>query len=410
MVEKGEANYPEALFARLEDSLEKAIEDGVFPGVVVAATNKTGSLRYVKAFGRSACNDTGVPLSPQSVMAFASMTKLMTCIAALQLVERGTISLDDDVGPLLPDLAQSKILTGWDKEGMPLLRERQNPITLRHLLTHTAGTGYDMTNSDLARFSACQGRHINSGETVKERFGYPLTYEPGTSFEYGCGIDWVGQLVEKLSGQDLESYMQENIWGPLGIQGITFWPAAKPDIRNNQIRMAIREPNSERVTDFTGRFLTEGVTECFGGQGAYGDMESYLEILFSLLVDDEKLLSRQTTEKLFSPQLSHSSKHSLNEYIRNHPPNAFIGIFDTESEYDWGLGGILTTQDTPSGRQKGTLIWSGKPNLFWFIDRLSGLCGVFGVQVLPPGDEKIGKMIQIFENTLYSARETRRIV
>ncbi|GKZ57701.1 hypothetical protein AnigIFM49718_003030 [Aspergillus niger] len=329
MVEKGEANYPEALFARLEDSLEKAIEDGVFPGVVVAATNKTGSLRYVKAFGRSACNDTGVPLSPQSVMAFASMTKLMTCIAALQLVERGTISLDDDVGPLLPDLAQSKILTGWDKEGMPLLRERQNPITLRHLLTHTAGTGYDMTNSDLARFSACQGRHINSGET------------------------------------DLESYMQDNIWGPLGIRGITFWPAAKPDIRNKQIRMAIREPNSGRVTDFTGRFLTEGVTECFGGQGAYGDMESYLEILFSLLVDDEKLLSRQTTEKLFSPQLSHSSKHSLNEYIRNHPPNAFIGIFDTESEYDWGLGGILTTQDTPSGRQKGTLIWSGKPNLFW---------------------------------------------
>ncbi|GKZ27033.1 hypothetical protein AbraIFM66951_001794 [Aspergillus brasiliensis] len=365
MTEGSDANHPSALFAELEASFEKAIEDGVFPGVVVAATNKAGSLKYVKALGKTSCNNMGEPLSSQSIMAYASMTKLMTCIAALQLVERGIISLDEDVGPLLPELAQLKILTGWDEDGKPLLRERINPITLRHLLTHTAGTGYDMTNPDLARFSAFQGRQINSGETVKERFGYPLTYEPGTSFEYGTGIDWVGQLVEKLSGQDLESYMRDNIWGPLGIQRITFWPSAEPDIRKHQVHMAIREPHSRRVTDFTGRFLTEGVTECFGGQGAYGDMESYLKILYSLLVDDEKLLSQQTTAELFKPQLGHSSKHHLNEHIRSHPPSSFIGIFDTELEYDWGLGGILTTQDTPSGRLKGTLSWSGKPNLFW---------------------------------------------
>ncbi|KAE8387975.1 beta-lactamase/transpeptidase-like protein [Aspergillus alliaceus] len=359
MVDQTNLNDSTASFARLEASFGTAIEDGIFPGVVVAATDKTGSLRYIKAFGKSACDGTGVPLSSASVMAFASMTKLMTSIAALQLVERGLIGLDEDAGPLLLDLAQIKILTGWNEDGTPLLRERKNQITLRQLLTHSAGTGYDMTNSELAKLSVFRARQINSGET------------------YGTGIDWAGQLVEKVSGQDLESYMQDNIWSPLGIQRITFWPATKPDIHSHQIQMAKRDPHSRR-----------GVTECFGGQGAYGDMESFLKILFSLLVDDGKLLSRETTAELFKPQLSHPSKHCLNEYIKSHPWNTLIGIFDTELEYDWGLGGILTTQNTPSGRRKGTLLWSGKPDLFW---------------VLPPGSEEIGKMIQIFERTLYSA-------
>ncbi|KAF5864381.1 hypothetical protein ETB97_007943 [Aspergillus alliaceus] len=141
------------------------------------ATDKTGSLRYIKAFGKSACDGTGVPLSSASVMAFASMTKLMTSIAALQLVERGLIGLDEDAGPLLLDLAQIKILTGWNEDGTPLLRERKSQITLRQLLTHSAGTGYDMTNSEIAKLSVFRARQINSGETVKETFGSPLTYE-----------------------------------------------------------------------------------------------------------------------------------------------------------------------------------------------------------------------------------------
>ncbi|QKX64809.1 uncharacterized protein TRUGW13939_11985 [Talaromyces rugulosus] len=298
----------------LEKTFSKAVEGGVFPGVVVATTNRDGSFYYAKAFGRRGCDSTEELLTTKSVMAIASMTKLITTVATLQLVERQSIKIS---------------------QGKPNTRKRQKTITLRHLLTHSSGAGYDMSNAELAKFTLSKGREINSGATIEERFGYPLLFEPGTSWECGTGIDWAGKLVERLTGQDLETYMQEHIWAPLGLKRITFWPSHNADMEADRVRMTIRNEASGGLVLLQKPFLTEGVTECFGGQGAYAEMEDFLKILHSILVDDERLLKKDTTAKMFQSQLNPASRESLRKHIQSCGPDpAFIGIFDNRYSYD----------------------------------------------------------------------------
>ncbi|GFF93013.1 hypothetical protein IFM53868_07042 [Aspergillus udagawae] len=388
----------------LEKAFVRSLEDGTWPGAVVAATNKSGSFYYAKAFGKDDCGSGGRPLELSSIMAIASMTKLLTSIAALQLVEQKLIDLDKDISSLIPTLGGQEVLYGWDEAGQPLTHKRTNAITLRNLLTHSSGASYDMSNSELARFTAYRGRRINQGATVDERFGYPLVFEPDTAWEYGTGIDWVGQLIEHLTGQTLEIYMKRHIWEPLEIERMSFWPSSIPG-GNGRVKMAVRGPASGLPTPLKQPFLTEGVSECFGGQGVYASMEDYLKVLRSILADDGKLLKSESTALMFQSQLVPASRDALQKHIKNpDPASSFIGIYDNNRLYDWGFGGMLTLENEPSGRRKNTLFWSGKPNLFWFIDRESDLCGVLGTQFLPPCDEKVSKMLEIFETFVFEAR------
>ncbi|KAJ6190870.1 hypothetical protein N7519_000891 [Penicillium mononematosum] len=390
------------IFASLEEAFSNAVEDGVFPGAVLAATNGNGSLHYARAFGHKTADGTQSPLTANSVMAIASMTKLLTSIAALQLVERQIVDLDQDVSYMIPSLAAQQVFTGWSTSGQYIAHDRKNAITLRHLLTHSSGAGYDMSNADLAKITSSLGRKVNVGATVNDRFGYPLLFEPGSSWEYGTSLDWVGQLIEHLTGQDLESYMQENIWVPLSIQKMTFWPSRRVEMAAECVQMTRRDESSGRVVPLGTPFLTEGVAECFGGQGVHATMDDFMKVLRSILVDDGKLLAKGTSATMFQPQLGDDSRQSLHDYIGTHDAEpAFIGMPDNTGVYDWGLGGMLAMNDEPSGWKKNTLFWSGKPNLFWFIDQTSDLCGVFGTQVLPPGDKPVGNMIQLFKKSLY---------
>ncbi|OBT41107.1 hypothetical protein VE00_08539 [Pseudogymnoascus sp. WSF 3629] len=358
-------------FDGLEAVFQKAVEDGTLPGVVVAARSRDEMFSYDRAFGKDACSPSGQQLRIDSSMAIASMTKLMTSIAVLHLAERQVIGLDEDVTKYIPDLARQGILVGWDAEGRPLVLKRHNQITLRHLLTHSSGVGYDMSNSDLAKYTAYCGRKINCGSTVSERFDYPLIFEPGLGWEYGAGIDWAGQVIERLTGQTLETYMRENISEPLGIKGMTFWPERDVRTDSTRMQMSIRDPDSGHAVPFQKPFLTEGVGECFGGQGVYTNMEDFIKVLHSLLLDDGKLLNKQSTVSLFRSHISKASKDALNSFLNSCGSNpAFIGVFNNQDEYDWGLGGLLALHDQPSGRTKGTLLWSGKPNLFWVSNLL----------------------------------------
>ncbi|KAJ6123911.1 hypothetical protein N7471_011228 [Penicillium samsonianum] len=134
-------------------------------------------------------------------------------------------------------------------------------------------------------------------------------------------------------------------------------------------------------------------------------MEDFLKVLHSILADDGKLLSSESIAMMFRSQLLAASRESLHKCVHESEPEAsFIGIFDNTRLFDWGLGGMLAMENEPSRRRRNTLFWSGKPNLFWFIDRESDLCGVLGTQFLPPGDEKVGRMIETFEKSVFEAR------
>jgi CubicO group peptidase (beta-lactamase class C family) len=355
----------------LEDAFLTSVNDGTWPGAVVAAVNRSGSFYYANAFGKDACGTEGTPLDLSSIMTIASMTKLLTSIAALQLVEKKAIDLDTDVSALIPTLGDQEILYGWDETGRPLTRKRTNAITLRSLLTHSSGAGYDMSNPELARYTAHKGRTINSGATVNERFGYPLVFEPSTAWEYGTGIDWVGQLIERLTGQPLEVYMKQNIWEPLDIKRMSFWPSSIKGGKG-RVKMSVRDTATGLPIPLRQPFLTEGVTECFGGQGVYASMEDYLKVLRSILANDGKLLNNESIALMFQSQLTTASRECLQQHIFNtDPSSSFIGVYDNNRFYDWGLGGMLALENEASGRRKDTLFWSGKPNLFWVSHKIS---------------------------------------
>ncbi|KAI1210698.1 beta-lactamase family protein [Annulohypoxylon truncatum] len=378
-----------------EEQAAKAVESGESPGIVVIAKDKHGKLNYSKTFSRNG----GTAYKEDSVLAVASMSKLITSVAAAQLVEKGLVTLDEDLSPLLPSLAKLEILTGFADDGTPITRKRKNPITLRQLLTHSSGTAYGFFDPLLARYVEWKKPRPDAG-TVDEAFDLPLMFEPGEGFMYSTGIDRAGQLVEKLTGQSLEEYMKQNIWEPLGMTSTTFSPREHPDIQARQVPMSFRNSDKGVVVE-TGEqgWFEKGLKEPFGGQGIYTTMPDYMKLLHSLLVDDEKVLKKETAAMFFQPQLSPASKESLLKLMRG--LEWAIGEFPQTDEYDWSLGGILIDGDKHEFRRKNTMIWSGAANTFWFIDRTAGVCGVFGTQIMPTFDAKSKSLIAAFEEDVY---------
>ncbi len=194
--------------------LHQATEAGAIPGVVAMAADAAGPI-YEGAFGQRAQPD-GPPMTTDTVFRIASMTKAITATAAMQLVEQGRLSLDAPASDVVPDLAAPLVLEGFDAAGKPRLRPARGPITLRQLLTHTAGFGYDVWNADLLRYHRDTG--LPAPRTGKlAGLAAPLTFDPGTRWQYGINIDWAGRMVEAVSGDDLESYFQTHIFAPLGM-------------------------------------------------------------------------------------------------------------------------------------------------------------------------------------------------
>ncbi|KAF3018128.1 hypothetical protein E8E14_008958 [Neopestalotiopsis sp. 37M] len=387
----------------VEQRIRQAIEDETILGAVLVAKDKSGNLDYHRAFGKRQVSPVEKPMELDTVLAIASMTKLMTTIAALQLVERGAVTLDEDVTRHLEVLARQEIVKGFQPDGTPITEKRANPITLRQLLTHSSGVGYDFAHPEINMYK--KHHKLPLGKTINERFGVPLLYQPGEGWSYGGSLDWVGRLVEVLSGLTLEDYMKNHIWDPLGIKDATFWPAARPQkYRDRQSAMTIRDSKTGKAAQSRKPIdLGSGLTEAAGGQGAFITMDDYMKVMYSLLMDDERLLRKDTTEMMFKPQLSQFAKASLLESGWA----VGVGNFPETNEYDWGLGGILIDGDKHPYRKRNALTWSGAPNLVWFIDRTAGVCGVFGCQLLPTKDEKIEALIQTFEEGVYNYSTNR---
>ncbi|KAH6960081.1 beta-lactamase [Ilyonectria sp. MPI-CAGE-AT-0026] len=394
----------------LEETFTTAIAQGKIPGTILMATNKTGSFRYSRAFGPRSLHETEEALKLDALLVFASLTKLITTIAALQLVERGKWTLDDNVFDVLPELERLPILTKM-KEGALVLTKRANGITLRHLLTHSSGVGYSMTSTLIQEYHTSIGLSPTAPfPRVVDRFGCPLLFEPGSSWQYGGSVDWVGLGVARIVKTSLEEYCQQNIFGPLRITDTTFWPGRQPKLNARLASMTVRDSNVQdglgKLLPYSGPSPGGEYVEEFGGQGAYGTLPDFLKILQSLLADDEKLLKKETTAEMFKPQLNCESQKALQETFRSsNRRRFFVGEFPEHVRYDWGLGGLLTMQDVKVNelqwRNKGCMVWSGLPNLFWFLDRKAGLCGVYGTQVLPPGDSGTAEMIAFFDKAIY---------
>src|SRR3982075_2503171 len=205
--------------AQMHQILRQKSEAKEIPGVVARAA--TGNeVIYQGAFGKRDLSKDD-PMTADSVFWIASMTKAITTAAGMQLVEQGKLSLDEPIGKLLPDLAAPQVLEGFGADGAPKLRPATKPITLRHLMTHTAGFAYDMWNGDMGKYlektgtpgvTSCQNAALKT----------PLMTDPGTRWEYGTNIDFVGKAVEAASGKRLDAYPGDHLFTPLGMSDTGF--------------------------------------------------------------------------------------------------------------------------------------------------------------------------------------------
>ncbi|MES1257139.1 MAG: serine hydrolase domain-containing protein [Acidobacteriota bacterium] len=209
----------DAAGAGIDDTLRTGIAQRKIPAVAGMVATRSKTL-YRGAFGLR--DSSGAALQADSIFAIASMTKAITTVAALQLVEQGKVRLEEPVARFLPKLDKPEVLQGFDPQsGKPILRPARTRITLKHLLTHTSGLCYDTWDGEMFRYSAAIEDAQSPG---------PLMFEPGARWQYGTGVDWAGRLVETVSGMSLEDYFQAKILSPLEMPDTSFLvPQAKFD-------------------------------------------------------------------------------------------------------------------------------------------------------------------------------------
>src|SRR5262244_3137168 len=216
--------------AKVDTVLNNAVSAGNVPGVVAVAADDKGVL-YEGAFGKRNLVS-GAAMTPDTMFWIASMTKAVTSTAALQMVEQGKLSLDKPISDVVMELSAAQVLEGFEADGKPKLRPPKRPITLRHLLTHTAGFSYDLWNKDIERYMKV-ANVPGIGSCKLEALKVPMIADPGDKWEYGINIDWAGKAVERVSGLSLDGYMRERIFTPLGMKDTVF--ILRPD---QQARLA----------------------------------------------------------------------------------------------------------------------------------------------------------------------------
>ncbi|TVY80866.1 Acyltransferase LovD [Lachnellula suecica] len=402
-----------------EQRMERACRDKEIPGAVLIADDKTGKFRYEKVFGNRSLKDPSKsdPMTIDSTMWLASCSKFPTSVAAMQCVERGSLKLDDDVTGILPELKGLKILKKFDDgDEEPTMVENTKPITLRHLLTHSSGLSYDVFNPVMARYRVTVDKvtpDLKIKQPMEISMKVPLLFEPGTSWEYSVGIDWAGKMVERVSGMELEAYLNKNVWGPLGTSNsITFHPKSHPTTFQKLTDMSLRQggitpfgttASPEAPVEYTeDRAWNLEAPDCFGGAGLFGALPDYQNLLNSICADDGKILKKETVDHMFQDHLSAASKAAMNEKLVIPAMRDVYGV-EEGMEVTFGLGGMIYLKDVEGGRKAGTMNWGGYPNLIWFCDRKTGLSGISGTQICPPGDPKFKQLFALWEQELYKS-------
>jgi CubicO group peptidase (beta-lactamase class C family) len=371
-------------------TLAGAVDDGSVPGVVALAANEHGVL-YAGAFGLRALGQPA-PMTLDTVFRVASMTKLVTVIAAMQLVEQGRLALDEPIGESVPELRDVRVLEGFNAGGDPLLRSPRLPITLRQLLTHTSGHAYASWNSALHQLEQRSGAQLGVLDA-------PLTCDPGERWQYGAGVDWTGRIVERTTGESLEDYFRAHIFEPLGMHDTGY--ITRDDQRARQASRHIRPPDGSLLLNHV-EMPARPVTFS-GGNGLVSTGPDYLRLLRMFVaggtLDSHTILRAETVDEFGRNQIGEISVEPLKSMTEMSNDIAFFpGIVKK-----WGLGGLITTQATPSGRSPGSWSWGGMLNTYFWVDPARSVAGLLLTQILPFCDAQVLTLLEHFESDIYAA-------
>ncbi|WP_028922705.1 serine hydrolase domain-containing protein [Pseudonocardia acaciae] len=381
--------------AAVDQVLALAVAAGDVPNATAVAADRDGVIYEGSAGPRAVGQDD--PVGPDSMFRIASQTKMVVTVAALQQVERGNLELDAPVDTYLPEFADLRVLEGFDGD-TPKLRPAGARATVRHLVTHTTGLGYDFFSADVRRWQEVTGtRGVNSGSM--EVFTAPLTCDPGTRFEYGINSDWLGRVVEAASGQSLDAYLDVNVLGPLGMHNTTFLMTEEQ--RANSVPVHMR--GEDGAWQATGVDWSQSPQWWAGGHGLYATPRDYLAFQRMLLgggtLGDARILEPATVAAAFTNQigsLDFPASIPTADPVTTCEVNLGPGL-------KWGYGLLLNTERAPGMRAAGSGAWAGIFNTHYWVDPTSGITAAIYTQTLPFVDPGALRMYLDFERALYAS-------
>ena len=381
---------------QIDQAFRHAVEMQDVPGAVAMAAHDQGVL-YQGAFGKRTLPD-GADMTLDTVFWIASMTKALTAAAAMQLVEQGKLGLEQSLGHVIPALAAPQVLEGFDAAGAPQLRPAKRPVTLRHLLTHTAGFSYDIWNANIGKYMeyasvpgiiTCQNAALQT----------PLVCDPGEAWEYGINIDWVGKVVEAVSGTSLEVYLRDHIFTPLGMRDTGF--KLRADQRSRLAGMHARTPTGLQPIPFE---MPQEPEFFMGGGGLFSTAADYVAFMQMLLHggrgNGAQVLKPETVALMSRNhigELSVGTLKTVQPEVSN-DANLFPGMVQK-----WGLSFLINTEPSPNGRSAGSLAWAGLGNTYFWIDPARRVCGIILTQILPFADAKVLELFAQLERGAYAA-------
>ena len=318
----------------------------------------------------------------------------------MQLVEQGKLAPDEPIAEVLPELAAPQVLEGFDEAGEPRLRPARRPITLRHLITHTAGFVYDIWNVDMGRYMekcgipgiiSCQNKALE----------LPLVFDPGERWDYGINIDWVGKAVERVSGQRLGAYFAEHLFGPIGMKDTAF--KLTPDHRARLAAMHARGAD-DGLAPIPFELPQDPEFE-MGGGGLYGTAADYLAFAQLFLnrgraANGAQVLKPETVQLMAQNAIGDLNVRLLKTAM---PASSNDAEFFPGMVKKWSLGFMISTEAVPGGRGAGSLAWAGLGNTYFWIDPAKGVAGVILMQLLPFADAKALALFDRFEKAVYAA-------
>jgi CubicO group peptidase (beta-lactamase class C family) len=386
---------PVTIPTAVEAILGQAVAKGALPGASFVITGPDGGPAQINAGKLHIDGDT--PVISSTMYRLMSMTKALVSVGALQLTEQGRLSLDQEVVSIVPAFAELKVLDGFDGD-QPRLREPRQAATVQHLLTHTSGLGYIFQSAELLRYHEVTGvPDPMTGERAS--LNAPLIADPGAAWNYGTSADWLGQVIEAVTGQDLSTYLTDHLFEPLGMSDTTFAPTARQRSR----LMAIHARTPDGGLAVAELDLPHEPEFWAGGHGAYGTAGDYARFMAMLLAGGElagaRVMRQDTVDLMFTDHLGgipmpEGSTSTMPELSNDVPPLPFADTF--------GLGLHIFTEDLPGMRRAGSGDWSGLCNCYYWIDRASGIAGAFFTQVVPFYDAQVLQPVIEAEQAVYA--------
>jgi CubicO group peptidase (beta-lactamase class C family) len=374
--------------ADIDTYLTGVVRDTRIPGIVALVVDADRVL-YTGAFGRQNVAG-GVPMTEDSIFRIASMTKPVTSVAVMMLVQEGDVALDDPVSDYLPAFEDARVIENFNPADKTYAtRPASGPMTIRHLLTHTSGLGYAFSNETLAALVGAE-----PGASVTR---FPLLHDPGARWTYGESTRVLGTLVEEVSGQALDEFLSERIFMPLGM-GDTFYTVPAPKtarvvtVHRTTPEGLVETPNPAEIT-----------APVYGDGGLHSTAADYAKFIQLFLNDGRapngtRLLSEATVALM-------GDNHIGAVFVEQQPAAlpALSEPFPLGAGRDkFGLGFQITGAHTDAfARSPGSMSWAGIFNTEFWIDPARGIGGVLLMQYLPFYDAAAIETLQGFERRVY---------